>query len=119
MKKYNNYNHYKNYKSCKFGVPPKKGGYASLAFYQQTEIIYDFTVEFYKRYIDKNYNDYKNYLSSPELAANAMVCLINQTNRLLDQKLRWLEEQFIKKGGYTENLFKKRLAQRQQKQTTP
>jgi len=28
------------------------GGYKSLAFYVQTEIIYDFTVEFVKRYID-------------------------------------------------------------------
>ena len=38
-----------------------------------------------------------------------MVCLMNQTNQLIDQKLRWLEEKFVKEGGYTENLFKKRL----------
>jgi len=38
-----------------------------------------------------------------------MVCLINQTNRLLDQKLRWLEEKFVKEGGFRENLFKKRM----------
>jgi four helix bundle suffix protein len=38
-----------------------------------------------------------------------MVCLINQTNQLLDQKLRWLEERFVKEGGFRENLFKKRM----------
>jgi len=64
----------------------------------------------YKSY--KDYNNYKIYLRSPEEAANAMICLINQTNRLLDQKLRWLEEKFISEGGYSENLFKKRLEKR-------
>lgn len=61
----------------------------------------------YNRY--NSYNDYKNYINSPESAANAMVCLINQTNQLLDQKLRWLEERFVKEGGFRENLFKKRM----------
>lgn len=38
-----------------------------------------------------------------------MICLVNQTNQLIDQKLRWLEERFIKEGGFRENLFKKRI----------
>lgn len=168
------------------------GGYKSLPFFKQTEIIYDFTVEFCKLYIDyksrtkdqmeqaarsgkqnipegylqkslegriklvgvargsleellndyldflrqrglnlwekdspqaqavrklgynsyKNYNDYKSYISDPEAAANSMICLINQTNSLLDQKLRWMEERFIKEGGFRENLFRKRIEQR-------
>lgn len=172
---YNNYNDYK--------------GYKSLAFYQQTTIIHDFTAEFTKLYIDyksrtrdqmdqaarsgkqniaegylqksvegklkllsvargsleellndyldylrqhnlaiwskddprslkirnivynryKNYNDYKGYMAPPEGAANTMIILINQTNQLLDQKLRWLEEDFVKNGGFRENLLKKRL----------
>ena len=167
-------------------------GYKSLSFFQQAEIVYDFTVEFCKLYIDyksrtrdqmvqaarsgkqniaegylqksiegklkligvargsmeellndyqdflrqkqlptwskdssqsqtvrklvykdyKSYNDYKSYISTPESAANAMVCLINQTNQLLDQKLRWLEDEFVKEGGFRENLLKKRLAYR-------
>jgi four helix bundle suffix protein len=61
----------------------------------------------YKDY--KSYNDYKIYIKNPEHAANAMICLINQTNQLLDQKLRWTEEQFVKEGGFRENLFKKRI----------
>lgn len=60
----------------------------------------------YNSYND--YNNYKGYISSPEEAANAMVCLLNQTNTLLDQKLRWTEEKFVKEGGFRENLFKKR-----------
>jgi len=179
-----------------------EGGYKNLAIFKQTEIIYDFTVLFTKKYIDyksrtrdqmdqaarsgkqniaegylekgfearlkflgyarasleellndyqdflrqhhflvwdknspeardirslvyKNYNcykdykiykpdlkDYLKYLDSPESAANAMVCLINQTNQLLDQKIRWTEEKFVKEGGFRENLLKKRLEYR-------
>ncbi len=168
------------------------GGYKSLPFFKQAEIIYDFTIEFVKKYIDpksrlkdqmeqsarsakqniaegylqksiesrikllgvsrgsleellndyidflrqrsykiwtkdcdeaqavrklvyyryKSYNNYKNYISSPEKAANVMICLINQTNKLIDQKLRWLEERFVKEGGFRENLLKKRLEYR-------
>jgi len=171
------------------------GGYKSLPFFKQSEIIYDFTVEFCDHYIDKrsrttdqmiqaarsgkqniaegymeksieskiklvsvarasleellndyqdflrqkkfilwekssaqaqtvrklvynrynSYNDYKNYIISPGSAANTMICLINQTNQLLDQKMRWLEEDFVKKGGFRENLLKKRLAYRNRK----
>lgn len=167
-------------------------GYKSLPFFKQAEIIYDFTVEFVKRYIDyksrtkdqmeqaarsgkqniaegylqkslegrikllgvtrgsleellndyqdflrqrglqlwekdnpearkvrgfvynsyNDYNNYKDYIEKPEEAANVMVCLINQTNRLLDQKLKWLEEKFVNEGGFRENLFKKRMEKR-------
>lgn len=172
-----------------------EGGYKSLPFFKQSEIIYDFTVEFVKLYIDyksrtkdqmeqagrsgkqniaegylqkstegklklvgvargsleellndyldflrqrgfklwekdsakartvralvykpyNSYNDYKSYMVSPEDAANCMICLINQTNSLLDQKLRWLEEKFVKEGGFRENLLKKRLEYKNKK----
>jgi len=48
-------------------------------------------------------------MNCPEDAANAAICLINQTNALLDQKLRWIEEKFVNEGGFRENLFKKRM----------
>lgn len=166
-----------------------EGGYRNLPFFKQTAIIYDFTVEFVKRYIDyksrtkdqmeqaarsgkqnipegylqkslegriklvgvargsleellndyldflrqrdyklwdkedqkskvvrslvykdyNSYNNYKIYITNPESAANAMICLINQTNQLLDQKLRWMEEKFINEGGFRENLFRRRM----------
>lgn len=65
-----------------------------------------------RRLVYNSYNSYKNYkdyISDSEAAANTMLCLINQTNQLLDQKLRWIEEQFVKEGGFRENLFKKRM----------
>jgi len=71
-----------------------------------------------RRLVYNRYNSYKNYkvyISEPEKAANCMVCLINQTNNLLDQKLRWVEEQFVKEGGFRENLFRKRMAFKNQK----
>lgn len=171
------------------------GGYKNLPFFKQAEIIYDFTVEFVKKYINpysrtkdqmeqasrsgkqnipegylqkslegrikllgvargsleellndfldflrqrglklwekdstkaravralvynryNSYNSYKIYMGSPEDAANAAICLINQTNALLDQKLRWLEEKFVNEGGFRENLFRKRMEKRNSK----
>ena len=182
----NNNSKSSNDKSYNNHTNPSSGGYRQLPFFKQSEIIYDFTVDFAKRYIDYKsrtkdqmeqaarsgkqniaegylqkslegrikllgvargsleellndyvdflrqgryklwelddpqaravralvYNNYKSYINTAESAANAMVCLINQTNRLLDQKLRWLEERFVNEGGFRENLFKKRLQRR-------
>ena len=49
------------------------------------------------------------------IAANALVCLIHQTNYLLDQQFRQLEGRFLKEGGFTERLFKKRREARSKK----
>lgn len=51
----------------------------------------------------------KPYLpSSFEYSVNLMVDLIIKTNYLLDRQIASLEDKFIKEGGYTENLAKKR-----------
>ncbi len=63
---------------------------------------------------NRSYTTYKSYLSSPESAANCVICLIHQANYLLDKQLEALEREFIAKGGYTENLFKRRLKARAQ-----
>ena len=34
-----------------------------------------------------------------------MICLIHQTNYLLDQQLRTLEKAFLEEGGFTERLY--------------
>jgi restriction system protein len=47
---------------------------------------------------DRSYTTYKTYLSNSESAANCALCLINQTNYLLDQQLRSLEKDFINRG---------------------
>jgi restriction system protein len=63
---------------------------------------------------DRSYMPYKTYIEKeePEVAANTLVCLIHQTNYLLDQQLRQLEERFLKEGGFTERLYKKRYESR-------
>jgi len=43
--------------------------------------------------------------SSPEAAANTLICVIHQANYLLDQQLRQLEKQFVEEGGFTERLY--------------
>ena len=59
---------------------------------------------------DRSYGTYKTYVeaSPPEVAANALVCLIHQANYLLDQQLRQLEKQFAEEGGFTERLYRTR-----------
>ena len=59
---------------------------------------------------NRSYLTYKPYIedSPPEVAANTLVCLIHQTNYLLDQQLRQLEQAFLKDGGFTERLYKAR-----------
>ncbi len=56
----------------------------------------------------KSYESYKSYIGDKEQAANAMICLINQTNFLLDRQINSLEDKFLNAGGYTESLFKRR-----------
>jgi four helix bundle suffix protein len=57
---------------------------------------------------------YKTYIENapPEVAANTMICLIHQTNFLLDQQLRTLEKEFLEQGGFTERLYRTRTQAR-------
>jgi len=66
---------------------------------------------------NRSYKTYKHYIeeSSPEIAANAMICVIHQTNYLLDQQLRALEKEFLKEGGFTERLYRARTQMRNQR----
>ena len=43
----------------------------------------------------KSYDNYKSYLTTPIPAANAVICLIHQTTRLLDQQLHWLAAETV------------------------
>ena len=53
----------------------------------------------------------------PAVRANALICLIHQTNFLLDRQITAIEQQFITGGGYSEQLATARLAHR--KKTDP
>src|SRR2546425_2814418 len=61
-----------------------------------------------------SYESYKTYIETrpPEVVANIIICLIQQTNYLLDQQLRRLEQDFIKQGGLRERMTSVRLAAR-------
>lgn len=178
------------------GFIPKHGGYERLLSYKKSEIVYDATVHFCDRFIDKRSRthdqmvqaarsgkqniiegsmasatsketeikltgvarasleellaDYRDYLrvrdlplwekehpraqavrkigyggnvtygtyrtyveaAGPEIAANTIICLIHQTNYLLDQQLRSLEQAFVKEGGLRERMTRARLEER-------
>ncbi len=63
---------------------------------------------------DRSYKSYRTYIeeATAETAANTLICLIHQTNYLLDQQLRQLEERFLAEGGFTERLYQKRRESR-------
>ena len=59
---------------------------------------------------DRSYRTYQTYIEgvSAEVAANVLICLIHQSNYLIDRQLRHLEKQFLDQGGFTEKLYKAR-----------
>ena len=63
---------------------------------------------------NRSYMTYRTYIEGapPEVAANALICLIHQSNFLLDQQLRQLEKQFLEQGGFTEKLYRTRQSAR-------
>ena len=61
---------------------------------------------------DRSDRSYRSYLQNPEDFANCLICLIHQANYLLDKQLESLKKAFIEEGGFTENLFRKRLERR-------
>lgn len=59
-----------------------------------------------------NTTNWSNWTNDPARFANLMITLISKENYLLDNMIRSLENKFIKEGGYSENLFKKRMEER-------
>lgn len=66
---------------------------------------------------EQRYARYAHWLDhdDPAIRANALICLINQDNYLLDRQIAALEAQFIEEGGYSEQLAAARLAERNRK----
>ncbi|KKP88839.1 MAG: hypothetical protein UR93_C0007G0021 [Berkelbacteria bacterium GW2011_GWA2_35_9] len=58
----------------------------------------------------------KKLLAQPETFCNLMITLLNQETYMLGKLVKTLESQFIKTGGYRENLTKKRLDFRRKKE---
>jgi four helix bundle suffix protein len=62
----------------------------------------------------KAYGPYAAHVEkgTAEDAANTIICLIHQTNYLLDQQLRQLDRRFLEEGGMTERLYRMRQQRR-------
>ncbi|MDQ3010189.1 MAG: four helix bundle suffix domain-containing protein [Acidobacteriota bacterium] len=52
-----------------------------------------------------------------EVVANIAICLIHQANYLLDQQIKWQEQDFIKEGGMRERMTRVRLQNRNKPET--
>ena len=63
---------------------------------------------------NRSYETYRTYFETrpPEVVANILICLVHQTNYLLDRQLRQLERAFLDEGGLRERMTRARLAQR-------
>jgi four helix bundle suffix protein len=68
-----------------------------------------------------HYALYARWLDHPDPAvrANALICLINQANYLLDRQIDALEKAFIAEGGYSEQLATARIEERSRRRSSP
>jgi len=62
------------------------------------------------------YETYREFCETrpAEVIANIAICLIHQSNYLLDQQIRRLEQDFLKEGGIRERMTRARLQYRNQ-----
>lgn len=70
--------------------------------------------QFVRRLGNKSQTSYESYRDfcetrPAEVVANIAICLIHQTNYLLDQQIRRLEQDFVKNGGIRERMTRARL----------
>ncbi len=65
-----------------------------------------------------SYETYRTYLEtrSAPVVANILICLIHQTNYLLDRQIRQLERAFLEEGGLRERMTRARLEARRKSQ---
>lgn len=79
------------------GFIPAHGGFKELVSYQKALIESD----------------------DPEIMANTMICLINQTCFLLKRQIQRLEKDFVEHGGIRERMTAARLQARDNQQIEP
>lgn len=65
----------------------------------------------------QSFDLYREFVATrpSEVIANIAICLIHQTNYLLDQQLRTLAQEFVEQGGFRERLTRVRLNYRRQR----
>jgi four helix bundle suffix protein len=66
---------------------------------------------------DGTYETDRTYVETrpAEVVANIAICLIHQTNYLLDQQIRRLERDFVKEGGLRERMSRARREYKKRK----
>ncbi len=69
----------------------------------------------------QTYENYREFVETrpPEVVANIALCLIHQTNYLLDHQLRRLEQDFLEQGGLRERMTRVRLQYRNRRSAPP
>jgi len=67
----------------------------------------------------ETYATYKPFVETrpPDVVANIIICLIHQTNYLLDRQLKQLEAAFLMEGGLRERMTRARLESRKKGHT--
>jgi four helix bundle suffix protein len=67
---------------------------------------------------DRSYTTNEAYIEErgAENSANTLICLIHQTNYLLNQLLRSLEKSFLEEDGFAERLYRVRKQHRDNKE---
>ena len=70
---------------------------------------------------DETFESYRAFMETrpAETLANIAICLIHQTNYLLDQLIRRLEKDFVDKGGLRERMTRARLNHRESRAQQP
>ena len=68
-----------------------------------------------------SYETYRQFIETrpPEVVANIIICLIHQTNYLLDQLIKRLEKDFLEQGGLRERMTRARLEERDRQRRGP
>ncbi len=69
----------------------------------------------------QTYELYREFFETrpPEIVTNIALCLIHQTNYLVDQQIKRLEKDFLKNGGLRERMTRARLEARARQQGRP
>lgn len=69
------------------------------------------------RKVPQTFEVYREFVETrpAEVIANIAICLIHQTNYLLDQQLKTLEKEFLEQGGLRERMTRARLNYRDQR----
>ena len=62
----------------------------------------------------ETYKTYRTFIETRggDVVANIAICLIHQTNYLLDQQIRKLEQAFLNEGGLRERMYRARTTAR-------